>query len=216
MTDQNYTHLLMVLDRSGSMQSIVNDANGGVMTLLKEQGEQPGRIVVDIVTFDTVIEWPYKGVQPGDVVPPVIIPRGGTALNDAIGIGVVKLGEELAAMPEDERPGTVIVAVVTDGEENSSREYTHEMVKELVTKQTDQFGWQFVYLAANVDAFETGGSYGFAKGSTMSVAGSGIGTQNAYASMSGKMSATRGSASRGERTAVTFDEKDREAAMEDD
>lgn len=217
MTDNNYTHLLMVLDRSGSMQSIVNDANGGVERLLKEQSEQPGKIVVDIVTFDTLIDWPYEGVAPGDVKGPLIVPRGGTALNDAIGVGVVKLGEYLEALPEDKRPGTVIVAIVTDGEENSSREYTHAMVKELVTQQTEQYGWQFVYLAANVDAFATGGSYGIAKGSTMNVAASGIGTQNAYASMSNKMSGLRTNASRGATgQSIMFDDQDREAAMEED
>lgn len=216
MTDSNYTHVLFILDRSGSMDSIVNDANGGVETLLKEQAEQPGKIAVDVVTFDTLLDWPYENVHPSKVKGPLIVPRGGTALNDAIGVGVVKLGEYLAALPEEKRPGAVIVVIVTDGEENSSREYTHAMVKELVTKQTNEFGWNFVYLAANVDAFATGAGYGISKGSTMNFAPSAAGVTNSYAATSRNISGLRTSMSAGiTGQTITFDDTDRDEAMEE-
>ncbi len=98
-------------------------------------------------------------------------PLGGTALNDAIGHMIVRLGNKFKTMPEDKRPAHVIVVIATDGAENSSREYTHAAVKQMVEEQTEKWQWTFVYLAANVDAFATGGAYGFAKGSTISVAG---------------------------------------------
>lgn len=215
MTDQNYTHLMMVVDRSGSMSLIEKDMNGGIKTLLEEQAKEPGKIVVDIVTFDTVIEHPYQGVAPGDVKGPVIIPRGGTALNDATGYSIVELGERLAKMPEEERPGLVMVVIVTDGEENSSREYTKDQVKALVKRQTDEWGWHFIYLAANVDAFETGAQYGYAKGSTMNFAPSSAGVANTYAVAGSTVSNLRANNSRGVHSNIEFTEQDRDSAMEE-
>ena len=82
-------------------------------------------------------------------------PRGSTALHDAMVRLIGEAGAELAALPEDQRPGTVLVAVLTDGHENSSREATGAMVKELVERQQSQWGWQFTYLGANQDAVLT-------------------------------------------------------------
>ena len=86
MTDSNYTHLALIVDRSGSMITIANDMNGAIRQLLSDQAKEPGYIKVDITTFDTVIEHPYIEVRPDDVKQDVIIPRGATALNDAIGL----------------------------------------------------------------------------------------------------------------------------------
>lgn len=216
MTDNNYTHLMMVVDRSGSMDRIVDDMNGGIKNLLEEQAKEPGKIVVDIVTFDTVIEHPYQGVAPGDVQGPIIVPRGGTALHDATGFAIVELGERLAKMPEDERPGLVTVVIVTDGEENSSREYTAAQVKALVERQQNEWGWQFIFLAANIDAFAAAGSYGVSKGSTMNFAASSAGTQNVYESVGRTVTGLRANASRGVTgQSVSFSDEDREAAMEE-
>jgi uncharacterized protein YegL len=215
MTDNNYTHLALVVDRSGSMSTIAKDMNGGIRQLLADQAKEPGVCVVDITTFDTEIEHPYENVRPDDVKSDIIVPRGGTALNDAVGYTINELGERFSKMEEGDRPGLVIVVVVTDGEENSSREYTHDQIKELVERQTNEWGWQFVYLAANVDAFATGGSYGFAKGSTIAYAASGAGTQNVYAATSSNVSGLRANMSRGVRGAtIEFSDEDREEAME--
>jgi uncharacterized protein YegL len=214
VTDKNYTHLLLIADRSGSMYSIVDDMNGGIKTLLEEQAKEPGKIVVDIVTFDTIIEHAYKGVAPGDVQGPVINPRGSTALNDATGFAITELGERLAKMPEDERPGLVLVVIVTDGEENASREYTTDQVKALVERQTSEYGWQFVFLAANIDAFAAAGAYGIAKGSTMNFAPSSAGMSSMYTNTSRKMSASRSATANSVDNRLTYDDQDREEAME--
>ncbi len=168
MTDQNLTLLALIADRSGSMSSIAKDMNGGIATLLSEQGKQPGALAVDIWTFDDKVEHPFEWVRPDDVKADIIVPRGRTALNDAVGQAIVSIGERLASMDEDDRPAKVIVCVVTDGAENASTEYTNERVLELVKTQTEQYGWEFMYLAANVDAFATGQQYGFSRGQTMS------------------------------------------------
>jgi uncharacterized protein YegL len=212
MVDKDYTHIAMVVDRSGSMHRIANDMNGAILQLLSDQMKEPGYCLVDITTFDTTVEHPYQGVRPDDVKGEIILPRGSTALNDALGETIVTLGERFAGMAEEDRPGLVIFVVVTDGYENASREYTSDQIKKMVTEQTEKWGWQFIYLATGVDAFATGSDYGFARGSTIAFAGAG---QNAYGATSSSLSAARGSASRGEKVDVSFSDEDRKKAMEE-
>jgi hypothetical protein len=94
----------------------------------------------------------------------VLHPGGTTALLDSIGRLVTDAGQRLAALPEDQRPGTVVVGIMTDGLENASREWTHARVKELIEKQTRDYSWQFLYLGADQDAIEVGMSIGVGAG----------------------------------------------------
>lgn len=206
MTDPNLTRLVILADRSGSMGHIQKDMNGGIHQLLADQAKQPGAVVVDIVTFDTVVENPYTGVRPDDVKSDIIVARGRTALNDALGMTIVRLGEELAALDEDDRPGHVIFVVVTDGEENSSREYSTAQVKTLVTEQTEKWGWTFLYLAANVDAFATGAGYGFARDHTIGYVADNQHSQSVIATASAGVTRTRSG------LAADFTDEEREAA----
>jgi uncharacterized protein YegL len=207
VTDKDYTHLAFVVDRSGSMHGIHTDMNGAITKMLSDQQDQPGYCLVDITTFDTVVERQYTDVRPDDVKGEIIVPRGGTALLDAIGLTVVHLGERFARMDEDDRPDKVIIVVVTDGQENSSREYTAPQIKALVEEQTDRWNWTFVYLAANVDAFSTGSNMGFAKGSTIGYTASSVGTQSVYEATSNLVTRTRSGLS------ADFTEEEREEAM---
>lgn len=192
MTNTDLTALCLVVDRSGSMMNIAKDMNGGIATLLKDQAAQPGECLVDVFTFDQRVEHVIAETPVADVSGAFVAPRGSTALNDAVGIAVSTLGERFAAMDEDKRPGTVVVVVVTDGMENASHEWTNDKIKALVTQQTDDYGWTFLYLAANVDAFATGANLGFAKGGTMSYQASSTGTQGMAASASAAVTRTRG------------------------
>jgi uncharacterized protein YegL len=180
MTNPDYTHLALVVDRSGSMSPIASDMNGGIKQLLADQAKGPSTVKVDVCIFDTIAEFPYTDVAPDAITADLCVPRGMTALNDAIGMTINRLGNKFRTLSEDERPGNVIVAVITDGLENSSREYTAAQIKEMVTEQTEKWGWTFMYMAANVDAFATGGGYGFARGQTISYAPSAAGTQNVW------------------------------------
>lgn len=191
MTNPDFTYLSLVLDRSGSMSNIAGDMNGGIAHLLKEQAALPGKLLVDVTTFDSVIERPFVGAKAEDIPINLIIPRNMTALLDATGTAIAELGEKLAALPEDERPGTVIVVVVTDGIENASKEYSAEQIKELVTKQETEFGWKFVFLGANIDSFGVGGNLGYARGSTMNYDASAAGVRGATVSVSSYLSRTR-------------------------
>ena len=153
MTRSDLTHLYVLLDRSGSMQSIKSDIVGGFDAFVAEQRSATGECRMTLVFADLPI------AQVGSLV---LEPRGSTALLDSIGRLVVDAGARLAARPEHERPGTVVVAVMTDGFENASREWTHASIKALVDQQTKDYGWQFLYMGADQDAVEIGQGLGIA------------------------------------------------------
>ena len=171
MTDPTYTDITMVLDRSGSMQSIKDDSIGGFDAFTSEQRRLPGRCTVSLVQFDNVYEEVYTGRDLADVPSLTLVPRGSTAMLDAIGRAVNATGARLAAMPEDRRPGTVIVGIMTDGLENASREFTYPMVKALIEQQEQVYGWTFMYMGANQDAIEVGASLGVARDRSLTYAG---------------------------------------------
>ena len=191
MVDSNYTHIALILDRSGSMSSIEKDMNGGIKTFLTEQGAFPGTLTVDVTVFDTKIDFLYTNAKVDSIVHPLITPRGGTALFDAVGLTVVRLGERLEKLPEKLRPGKVIVFVVTDGHENSSREWTKDKVKALVDKQTDEFQWEFVFLGANIDSAAVGGGIGIRGGQSLNYVANAAGVNSMATSMSAYATATR-------------------------
>ena len=123
------TDITLVVDRSGSMQEIRSDAEGGVNAFVEKQAEEPGEALLTLVQFDTEYDFVHKGV-PIDKVPKYELhPRGATALLDAVGRAINETGERLAKMAEPDRPGLVIVVIMTDGLENSSREFTKSKSK---------------------------------------------------------------------------------------
>ena len=168
MTNSNYTHLLVIVDRSGSMGwgGVAEEMTNALNLYFKEQAKLEGECRVDYVQFDTEYEKVYED-RPVHFAEAKIEPRGGTALVDAIGRGTVELGRKLRAMPESKRPGQVQVVVVTDGAENSSHEYTADKVREMVKEQTDKYNWDYVFLGANIDAVATGQMYGFKGANSM-------------------------------------------------
>lgn len=160
MTNPEYTHIEFLLDRSGSMASIRSDIEGGFDAFIADQATHPGRCTVSLAQFDDRYEIVYSGRDIKAVPPLDLRPRGTTAMLDAIGRSVVSLGERLAALPEADRPGTVIFAVMTDGLENASKEYTYPAIKALITQQETRYSWQFLYMGADQDAIEVGASIG--------------------------------------------------------
>jgi Mg-chelatase subunit ChlD len=165
MPDQNYTALLMLVDRSGSMSSIRKDMEGGISELLREQALVPGLLTVDVIRFDDAIEVQSVMAAVEDVKIS-IDPRGGTALYDAIGLSINGLASNIALLPEHAKPGKVQVVIVTDGEENSSREYTGENVRKLVAAK-EKLGWDFVFIGANQDAALSGANIGISADKTL-------------------------------------------------
>lgn len=192
MTDSNYTHLLLVADCSGSMSNIAGDMNGGIRSLLKEQAALDGKLLVDVWTFASTVGHGSKGVSPEEVTHPVIVPTGLTAMFDGIGTAVSDLGARFAALPEEERPGKVIVVVVTDGQENASQEWDAVTVKALVKGQEETYSWDFIFLGANIDSATVGDKFGVSKSSTLNYVASAAGANYATSSMSSYIAARRG------------------------
>ena len=157
------TDITMVIDRSGSMQSIQSDAEGGINSFIEQQKQEPGEANVTLVQFDSEYEFVHSGVPLRQVPAFKLVPRGSTALLDAVGRAINETGARLAAMDEAQRPGLVVFVIVTDGEENSSREFTRDQIRKMVEHQQSAYKWQFTFLAANQDAFAAGGSMGIAQ-----------------------------------------------------
>lgn len=156
----NLTDITLVVDRSGSMASIKNDAEGGINEFVREQSQESGEALLTLMQFDTEYELVHNGINVADVPPYKLKPRGMTALLDAVGRGINETGERLAAMPEEDRPGLVVFVIVTDGHENASVEFPRAQVRKMIQHQQESYNWQFTFLAANQDAFAEGGSLG--------------------------------------------------------
>jgi Mg-chelatase subunit ChlD len=154
------TDITLVVDRSGSMEAIREDAEGGVNTFVREQAEQPGECRVTIVQFDEEYEFVERGVKASECPSFRLRPRGTTALLDAVGRAINETGARLAALPESDRPGLVVFVITTDGKENASKEFTREKVREMIAHQQQKYSWQFTFLAANTDAFSEAGGMG--------------------------------------------------------
>lgn len=178
MTNPDYTALLFIIDRSGSMGMIKEDMEGGINGVLEEQKKLPGEVTVDVAYFDYELTYDQKFLSP-DSATIEIKPRGSTALHDAIVSSTTTFGEALSQLPEEDRPGTVMVIIVTDGHENASKEARISDVKNLITRQQDVYGWEFVFLGANQDAMETGNSFGLRQGASMTYAATRGGTVDA-------------------------------------
>lgn len=190
MTNPDYTALLFIIDRSGSMYSIQKDMEGGIEAILKEQAELPGKVTVDVAYFDDQFEYADSLLDINDAAIS-IVPRGSTALHDAIVRASSQFGTALEALAPEDRPGTVLITIVTDGHENSSTENTVADVKKVITEQQDTYNWNYVFLGANQDAVLTGASFGLRKGASLSYIASAAGTLDAATLTSGYISAVR-------------------------
>ena len=190
MSDPNYTALMLIIDRSGSMSSIRDDMVGGLNGLLEEQKKQPGLLTVSVVSFDDAIELPHRMAAPSGVTVE-LDPRGATALYDAMGFGINTMASDIGALPEHAKPSTVQVIVVTDGEENASGEYSGKLIKKLVTEKTKSENWDFVFLGANQDAVMKAAELGIAEGSALTYDAGSEGVQNMASSANRYMSDRR-------------------------
>jgi Mg-chelatase subunit ChlD len=160
---QDYTHILIVLDASGSMSCIQNDIKGSFNAFLNKQREEPGKTVFDLYQFNDEAVRLVKSAdlaQFHDDLMSRYECTGCTALNDAVCIAMDTIGQEFANMPEEERPANVLCVIITDGEENASRKFTAKDVKDRIEHQKTKYNWEFVYLAADQDAFAAGEALG--------------------------------------------------------
>lgn len=184
------TEILVITDRSGSMATIAPEVIGGYNNFIKEQREVPGEARVTFTQFDDKYEVVYAGKPLADVpelTSATFVPRGMTALLDAIGRTLNEQGERIA---KDKWAELVIVCILTDGGENSSHEYTPTRIREM-TAHAEKNGWKFVYLGANQDSFSVAQGLGLKNAFVANYAATAVGTQSAYTQTSASVRGLR-------------------------
>jgi uncharacterized protein YegL len=162
---KNLTELVFILDRSGSMGGLETDTIGGYNAMLAKQQAVEGEARITTVLFDEKYELLHDRIDVKAVSPITnkeYFVRGSTALLDAIGKTIHKVGNALKHTAEDYRADKVLFVITTDGMENASREYSYDKIKEMVERQKEKYGWEFLFLGANIDAVETAGRFGIA------------------------------------------------------
>ena len=190
------THITIILDRSGSMESIRDDTIGGFNAFLAAQKAEPGEATLTLVQFDS--QDPYEVVHSfaplveiPELTRKVFVPRGGTPLLDAMGRGINDTELRIAGFPEEDRPSRVVFAVITDGQENASEEFRKEQVEKLIRVRTEKDDWQFVFLSADLASIGDAVALGIDAGSCFSFRSNAVGTASAWSALSGGVSAFR-------------------------
>ena len=162
---KNLTEIVFILDRSGSMAGLEQDTIGGFNAMLEKQKAEDGEAFISTVLFDNYSEVIHDRV-PLDAVPKLTekeyYVRGCTALLDAVGGAIHHIANVHKYAREEDRPEKTLFVITTDGMENASRHYSYEKVKEMITRQKEQHGWEFLFLGANIDAAREAARFGIA------------------------------------------------------
>ena len=191
---EGLTEIISLVDRSGSMQSILDDAIGGFNIFLAAQQRQPSEAELSLILFDHEYQVVHQAVDIQQVEPlnqDTYVPRGSTALLDAVGKTIDAVGERLAATLESERPSQVIVSILTDGYENASQTYSKPKVAEMIKHQTEKYNWAFEFQAANMDAFAAAKELSIAPDRVVQFEATSQGVREAFAQQSQRISAIR-------------------------
>ncbi len=200
------THVSFVLDSSGSMQNIAEDTKGGFNSFLADQRDEEGNATVTLIDFNTNVDVVYEAQdieEAPELDSDTYTPSGQTALHDAIITAIDTASARIEELDDEEKPETVVVVVLTDGQENAS-ETPGETVRERVEQQQEEHGWEFLFIGANQDAALTAEGIGMDSGRALSMQDSGEGTRAAYESTS-----TRISNARQQGTTGTYTDADR-------
>lgn len=227
----NYTHIGVVLDNSGSMQIISNDTIGGFNGFLQAQKDAEGEATITIYEFGNGSDMMTTFLT-GDRIKAAIEPKvrcdftnikevemlshdnyrpnGGTPLLDTIGVAIARTGEKLKELPEALRPSKVLFVIITDGEENTSRKYNLKQIKEMITHQKDVYKWEFVFLGANQDAIQEASKMGILAGNSLTYGTTKEALGETYSILANKTANYR--ASVGDVNALVFSDEERTTA----
>ncbi|MBR2868409.1 MAG: hypothetical protein IKB88_05010 [Clostridia bacterium] len=183
----NITELVFILDRSGSMAGLESDTIGGFNAMIEKQKKQDGECYVSTVLFDNVSEVLHDRVKLSEIKPMTdkdYTVRGCTALIDAIGGAIHHIGNvHKYARPEDVPENTMFI-ITTDGMENASHRYSSDRVKAMIERQKEKYGWEFLFIGANIDAVETAARYGIGADRAVNYNADPMGTSIVYESVS--------------------------------
>lgn len=190
------TELVFILDRSGSMSGLESDTIGGYNGLLAKQKNEKGEAVVTTVLFDDRFELLHDRLDLREILPMTeqeYYVRGTTALLDAVGITISKIVDHTRKTPKEQQPGHTLFVITTDGMENASREYSYEQVRQMIEHQKSRYGWEFIFLGANIDAADVAERFGVSKDFAADFHADSEGTQLNYSVLSDTVSDLRAS-----------------------
>lgn len=202
--NENLTEIVCIIDRSTSIRTsnLIKSTIEGFNSLLNKQKAEPGDCKMTVVLFDgdrynpeNAYEMRYDGEQiqlVEELTEDNFIPKGMTALYDSVGRTIDTIKTRLSNTPEDERPGKTIIAIMTDGEENSSVEYKKDTIKKMIETMEKEYNWTFLFIGAGIDAMVDGTSIGASIGNTFSYASTDGDTRKTFMKMSSVMSRSRG------------------------
>lgn len=188
------TEIVFILDRSGSMSGLEADTIGGYNSLIEKQKKEEGEAIISTVLFDDLQEVLHDRVRLDRIKPMTnkdYYVRGCTALLDALGGAIHHIGNVHKYAREEDRPEKTLFIITTDGMENSSRRYTYDRVKHMVERQKKKFGWEFLFLGANIDAIEVAGRFGIAPERAVNFESDSAGTAVNYKALSATVSCVR-------------------------
>ena len=194
---KNFTELIFILDRSGSMSGLESDTIGGFNAMIEKQKKAEGEALVSTVLFDNVSEVIHDRVNIMDIRPMTdrdYTVGGCTALLDAIGGAIHHIGNVHKYARQEDVPEHTMFVIITDGMENASRFYRSERVKQMIERQKERYGWEFLFLGANIDAVETAGRIGIGADRAVNYHSDHLGTKLNYEVLSEAISAVRCSA----------------------
>ena len=201
------TEVVFILDRSGSMRGLEADTIGGFNSMIEKQRKEEGEAYISTVLFDDQTEVIYDRVSVDKVEPMndrQYYVRGCTALLDAIGGAINHIANVHRYAREEDRPEKTMFIITTDGMENSSRMYTYKMVKKMVEKEKKKYGWEFLFLGANIDAIETAGRFGIGADRAINYECDSVGVTLNYQAISETISAVRKSKSKDELDSTVY------------
>ena len=163
---KNLTELVFILDRSGSMAGLEGDTIGGFNAMIEKQKGEPGEALVSTVLFDHESEVVHDRVDIQRIEPMTrneYYVRGCTALLDAVGGAIHHIGNVLKYAREEDRPEKTLFVITTDGMENASRKYSYDRLKTMIRRQQEKYGWEFIFLGANIDAAKEAARFGISE-----------------------------------------------------
>ena len=191
---KNLTELVFIIDRSGSMAGLERDTIGGFNSMIEKQRRENGECLVSVVLFDHERQVLYDRV-PLKKIPPMTerdySVRGTTALIDALGCGIHHIGNVHKYARREDVPEHTMFIITTDGMENASRRYSSDKVKAMIERQREKYGWEFLFIGANIDAVETAGRYGIAPYRAVNYNADSEGTRVVYESVAKAVSSVR-------------------------
>ena len=184
---QNLTEIVFILDRSGSMAGLEADTIGGFNAMIEKQKTESGEAYVSTVLFDNVSEVIHDRVDIRKIQPMTreqYYVRGCTALLDALGKAIHHIGNVHKYAREEDRPEKTIFVITTDGMENASRTYTYEKLKAMIQRQKEKYGWEFLFLGANIDAAREAARFGISEDRAANYHADSLGTSVIYEAVS--------------------------------